>query len=119
MDGEGCIQLTKATSKNGNVYFKPRVSITGCYYPTLKYLQKVTKCCLGSKGKTGGRPCYVAVFNGKKALQFIKVLLPFLKEKRNQAITLLDWEKYPVKSSQHEKIYRKLQSLKKVYYGPS
>ena len=78
----------------------------------------MTGCNLYKKGKNA-RPCYVASFTGKKSILFIKAIVPFLKEKRNQALTFLLWEKYPPKSSQHKKIYEKLQELKKVYYGPT
>ena len=119
LDGEGCVMLSKCKYKNGKTYYKPRVSITGCYYPTLKYLKNLTGCLLYRQNPKDERPCYTAIFNGAKALLFLKALLPFLKEKRNQALALLEVEKYPPKSSQHERIHKKLRALKKVFYEPT
>tara|TARA_R100001463_G_scaffold57630_4_gene109907 strand:- start:216 stop:650 length:435 start_codon:yes stop_codon:yes gene_type:complete len=121
-DGEGCVMLAKATYNNGNVYYKPRITLTGCYYPTLSLLEKKYKGHIYIKTNTkdeSKKTCYAFSLNGIKSISFLKSLLPYLKEKRTQALLLIESEKYPAKSSQRARIYQKLRDSKKVSHGPS
>ena len=121
-DGEGCVMLTKSLYKNGNIYYKPRITITGCYYPTLSLLEKKFQGNIYIKTNTKDervKTCWFFSLNGSKAFNFLRCLLPFLKEKRTQALLLIESEKYPAKSSQRARIYQKLRDSKKVSHGPS
>tara|TARA_R100000700_G_C3155283_1_gene132703 strand:- start:407 stop:826 length:420 start_codon:yes stop_codon:yes gene_type:complete len=121
-DGEGCIRLME-TNKNKNKktkYYTPRVSISSCYYPTLKYLaDKMDRNLTSGKPKNDRcKPFYMFDLSGNKALIFIRAIAPYLKEKKEQAYLLLTYGEYPKRSAQHEAIYNQLRRLKRKNYEP-
>ena len=76
-DGEGCVEYYKDT---------PRLRIGNTHLPTLVYIQR----CLGGTVsaqvlRANQRPFFKWSVHGKNALHVASLLIPFLREKKDQA----------------------------------
>ncbi len=66
------------------------------------------------KSQKAVRTCYEWAVYGEAARICIKMVLPFLWEKREQAQLLLDIYRYPAQSRRREKLLRVLSDLKHI-----
>ena len=112
MDGEGCFRANK-----GNI----EVQIKNTYPHVLRFIEDLF----------GGRVVQVrrkpracdhrSVFGfsiyGDDARNMVRQLLPYLKEKKNQAELVLELINYPPRSSKKESLIRRLKELKRIDYG--
>ena len=95
LDGEGCIGLNMTKSPKGNQYY-PHISITNTNKEVLDWV-KITV----GKGSVIKKPCnnpkYKTSYHwriyGYLAIQFIKKIYPYLKIKKLQAETIMQYEK--------------------------
>mgnify|MGYP003141210300 CR=1 FL=1 len=106
LDGEGCFRAINT----------PTISVSNTYPYTLLWLQRLfggrVRC--RDKSQKAVRTCYEWAVYGEAARICIKMVLPFLWEKREQAQLLLDIYRYPAQSRRREKLLRVLSDLKHI-----
>jgi len=112
-DGEGCVRIKKA-NQGGNSYYVI-AHITNTNESILKSVENL----FGGKTRTQERGKNKDVYNwcitSSEAVDFLKTLLPFLKEKKEQAELALffhEQKEYmpPIVKEEH---YKKMMALKK------
>lgn len=109
-DGEGCVRYHA-----GSV----RVSITSCYPHHLRDIQSVTgfgKMRRRRKKSPDHKTCYELSMDGNDGVEFLRMILNYLKEKRYQAEIAIDLKRYPKSSLTHQSLLRELKRAKKVDY---
>lgn len=93
-DGEGCIRIKKA-SQGGNSYYI-WVAITNSNKSILEDVQKLFGGQVRQAEKTVNKICYHYLITSVEAVDMLKVLYCFLKEKKDQAkLAIMFHEKYP------------------------
>lgn len=121
-DGEGCITVKRSVS-HGTITRSLNVRVEMACKPVLDYLAagfdgevKISP----SKRDSGYKPVYRLEFRSQKAKDVLNLLIPYLIEKRDQAIVALA---YPITSRGHkhngaakelqEEIYWALREMKR------
>lgn len=127
IDGEGCIALDKS---RGGVGFTLSVHVDITYIPTLELLRDMFggSIYVVKKRSESRKQQYSWQIRGRDAHNFILAILPYLREKKPQAIIANDYfrmfgsngNRHRLRSEKvsQEHYYRKLQELKKVEYMP-
>lgn len=86
LDGEGSIGIWIDTKSK---YLHPLVTISNNYIPLLEWLVRVFG--IGSFGRVHGRTFQWRIVAINDILQFLRLLLPYLKIKRRQAELLIEY----------------------------
>ena len=108
LDGEGCLRLKGSVEE---------VSITSCYpHHLCRIRSKFGGTLRHFPPKDQRRGCYRLVLYGPKALFLLEKILPYLQEKRYQALLMMTAGTYPMYTSKWASIDRALRSLKRVEY---
>jgi hypothetical protein len=110
LDGEGTIFICrqKATAKGAiSVSHYIQVSIVNTHKPTIEWTQKLLGIGKIIQTNQGKKPLYRIAFYSKEAIKVLKILLPYLKIKREQALLAIEFDKVrchmnSVKSRQEE-----------------
>ncbi len=110
IDGEGCFD----TSNNS-----PRIRVNNTYPKVLYELKKFYGGTVRYRTPTSAtsRPYFVWRIQGKLALEACRSLIPFLREKKEQALILLEITDYPAKSAKRLHLVGELKRLKRIEYG--
>lgn len=95
LDGEGSISITR-NSKNGQLLL--RVCIVQTQKEVLEWIQAVmgvggTLYKRSRNGSLGNKPCYVVCWAAANAARVLEFVEPYLKVKRLQAETALEFQK--------------------------
>jgi len=110
LDGEGCFQY----------HHTPKISVINCYPKTLIWLQKLFKGTFKKRMRPNHKEQWRATYEwrcyGDNARNCARLCLPFLQEKKQQAVIILEMNNYPVKSSKRSELQRELSLLKKIDY---
>ena len=119
-DGEGCILVYKAKSKQ---QYHARLQVMITYYPTLLDFQRYFGGNLSKAGNNGKQVYSWYVEGTSNVLMICKSLLPYLREKKVQAEVMIEYcEKFPNKGNgkiwryergQREWYFQKLKALKR------
>jgi len=95
LDGEGCVRLSSfKNKKTERLSFCPWVSITNTDLPTLKAIQAEYGGNLylgkeGGKHYKGSKNSFVLVWQGKRAIEFLKLIAPYVILKKPQIELML------------------------------
>lgn len=102
-DGEGCIKIRKNNRSRKERQIRPEkrawkaeVDICGSFYATMQeFHEKFGGCiiCVNKNGERGNLPLYRVILQSIKAENFIKLVYPFLKIKKDQAKNFLAYRK--------------------------
>tara|TARA_B100000575_G_C23085638_1_gene625658 strand:+ start:266 stop:760 length:495 start_codon:yes stop_codon:yes gene_type:complete len=108
LDGEGCFRAINTAI----------VSVANTYPYTLMGLQRLFGGTIRCSGRSNSkrRTCYEWFVCGEGARNCIKLVMPYLWEKREQAELLLEIYRYPAKSRRRKKLRRVLAALKRINY---
>ena len=106
IDGEGCFRMSTT----------PIISIDSTCRTTIENVYRILGGnCYALKRKTAvGRPVFRWKVFGDAALECCEILVPFLKDKKEQAFLLSTIYKYPPNSAMRGSIKRRLKNLKGV-----
>lgn len=128
-DGEGCIFLKKSI-KGKNYSYSLQIRVSATYVPTLEFVRDAFggTVHLEKKYATHHKQSYGWGLVGKDAHRFLVAIIPYLREKRDQALLADEYVKsigtgssrarIISEKSQQEYYYRKLQEMKKVQVAP-
>jgi hypothetical protein len=110
LDGEGCF-----SADDGRL----RVSISNCFPWLLVAFKEEFGGSISRKGhySDNHRASYQWQAYGESALNCCEAVLPYLVEKRPQAVLLIEYCKWPPRSSQREAISRQMKKLKRTNYA--
>ena len=104
LDGEGCFTYR-------------RVIVTNTYPVPLFILQeRFSGAVRKRKPFKESKPAYEWSVNGEAADECLKRVLPYLLEKKQQALLILEISKYPVGSAQRTKRGKELREAKRTRY---
>ena len=132
IDGEGSIMLCKVNDRHVRVRsqyrYRPVISV-GMTDPTvIKWLSSLFKSeCREILDPRGNMrlPFYRWMASHKKALKFAKLILPYLKVKKEQAKLLIEYEEKQVaghswltkkEEMEREELHRKIKTLNRSRY---
>ena len=113
IDGEGCIRVcgkrARATAS---------LSVTNTYPQVLRDLESffggsIRFCPTASPYHL---PKYEWYVYGETALRAVRTLMPYLRQKKDQAAALLAWAEWPRKSSAAHECARRLSIMKRRHY---
>lgn len=110
LDGEGCF-----SADDGRI----RVTVSNCF-PWLLVAFKEEfggSICNKSRYSDRHRVAYQWSVYGESAIKCCEAVLPYLVEKKPQAALLLEYCKWPPRSSQREAISRQMKQLKRTNYA--
>lgn len=109
IDGEGCFRWGSS----------PRVSVKTTYPHVLKWLQHTFGGTVAqvSSGEGNLRSAFEWNIYGKAAIAACGMLLPYLKEKREQASILMQIMEFPPNSEARRRRIESLSKLKRIDYG--
>lgn len=110
-DGEGCIRYHDRCL---------RVTITSCYPHHLTQIMEHTglgKIRRRRKRKPEHKTCYELAIDGSDGVEFLNLILPYLKEKRYQAEIATLIIRYPKASLTHQSLLRELKRAKRIDYS--
>lgn len=108
LDGEGCISYYKSLS----------VAVEGLYPKTLIDMHTVFGGSVSEIKRGNKRRYYRWRIYGKEAARCLEMLLPYLREKKEQAELGLEAACYPKHSDKRKQLTARLRALKKVEHGP-
>jgi hypothetical protein len=109
VDGEGCFRFCNS----------PRVSVKTTYPHVLKWLQHLFGGSIDKANDKNGavRTAFEWNVYGKNAIEVCRALLPYLKEKREQASILMQINEFPPNSEARRRRIEALGKLKRIDYG--
>jgi hypothetical protein len=111
LDGEGCF----GADKNGTGVF---VSVSNTYPKILLDLRTAFGGLVAQKPtKVRDRSAWYWRVHGENAIAVCSHVAPFLKEKREQAMILMDLYSFPPRSAMRAGLYSRLAQLKRIDYG--
>ena len=112
-DGEGCVRIKQA-SQGGNSYYV-WVAITNSNKKTLDYIANLFGGSVRRAEKTINKVIYHFLITSSEAVEMLKVLSPFLQEKKEQAgLAIVFHDTKSVLTLEDKKrIYEKMRLLKK------
>ena len=102
IDADGCVRVT-GTSQY--------VSLTNRYLPVLTDIQEI----YGGNVRIDGN-VYRLELHGKNARGILREILPYLREKKEQARLTLLWSDFPPRSRMREAIEQRVKDLKQTCY---
>ncbi len=108
IDGEGCISYYKSLG----------VSVEGLYPKTLIEMHTVFGGSVSEIKRANKRRYYRWRIYGQDAGRCLQMLLPYLREKKEQAEVGLEAMCYPKHSDKRKMLTAHLKALKKVEHGP-
>ena len=108
IDGEGCISYYKSLG----------VSVEGLYPKTLIEMHTVFGGSVSEIKRINKRRYYRWRIYGQDAGRCLQMLLPYLREKKEQAEVGLEAMCYPKQSDKRNMLTAHLKALKKVEHGP-
>lgn len=108
MDGEGCIGYYRSLS----------VAVEGLYPKTIIDLHTVFGGSVSEIKRENKRRYYRWRIFGQDAARCLQMLLPYLREKKEQAEVGLEAMCYPKHSDKRKMLTTRLRDLKKVEHGP-
>lgn len=116
-DGEGCIRIKKA-NQGGNSYYII-AHLTNTYPKTLKEVKQLFGGSMRVQEKGVNKKVYNWSITSDEASDFLRTLLPFLKEKRPQAVLALRFHKNKDKMVPAAKKadYERMMRMKKEVIG--
>ena len=89
LDGEGCIRI-KHANQGGNSYYV-WVAITNSYKPTLDFAVSLFGGKVRRAEKKVNKWVYHYLITSSEAVDMLKVLVGFLREKREQAVIAIEF----------------------------
>ena len=112
-DGEGCIRIKRASQGGGSYYVW--VAITNSNKEILDYVETIFGGQVRKAEKTVNKVIYHYLITSSEAVDMLKVLLSFLKEKRQQAelAIMFHKEKETLTLEDKKSCYLKMRELKK------
>ncbi len=119
-DGEGCVRIKKS-NQSGNSYYI-WVAITNTNFSILEFVQEFFGGKINRVKRGKGKIIYHYLITSDEACDFLKTLLYFLKEKKEQAMLAI-WfheNKVNLTANQKEDKYKKMRELKigNIYENP-
>lgn len=111
-DGEGCVRIKQA-SQGGNSYYI-WVAITNSNKETLDYIANLFGGMVRRAEKTVNKVIYHFLITSSEAVEMLKVLSPFLQEKKKQAeLAIIFHDTKSVLTPEDKKrMYEKMRKLK-------
>lgn len=110
LDGEGCF----GTDSKGRIF----VSVSNTYPKTLLDLKAAFGGSVAKKSdQVRNRTAWYWRVHGDNALAVCSHVVPFLKEKREQAMILMDIYSFPARSAMRAGLVSRLKELKRIDYG--
>lgn len=88
-DGEGCIRIKQA-NQGGNSYYVI-AHLTNSYKPILEEVQELFGGALREQERTPNKTVYNWCVSSSEAVDFLRTVTPFLKEKKPQALYAIDF----------------------------
>lgn len=122
IDGEGCIGVAKVKARmaGSDHRYCPYLIITNTNFEILeriKFMYPLGRKILKNKKIEGRRQVYNLRIDGNELRRILSNLIPFLIEKKNQAILLLDFmETLRCKHEHRKKIPYEILQKRKWYY---
>ena len=110
LDGEGCFRFTRTAL----------IEMSASYPQILMDFQLKYGGKLNNQQKTAisRKPMFRWYVSGPKALCLLEEVLPYLREKRPQALLLRRVLSYPPKTAMRHALLRELKALKRIPYSP-
>ena len=90
-DGEGCINIQKSDNNSGSPGYVLNIQINQIYQKTLL---EITQCFGGrfhTRLRKDGKIVSIWICSGSKAIEVLKLMLPYLREKKEQADLALSY----------------------------
>jgi len=112
-DGEGCVRIKRA-NQGGNSYYIT-ATITNSNKAILEYIKDIFGGKVRQAEKKANRVIYHYELTSAEAVDMLKTLMGFLREKRPQAELAVDFHniKEHLKPEQKENMYQQMCNLKK------
>ena len=106
IDGEGCFLMGST----------PVIVVESTCRTTIENLYKILggRCQSVNRKTANGRPVFKWLASSAEALELCSILIPHLKDKKEQALLLSTIYDYPPRSAKRESIIRRLKNLKRV-----
>ena len=113
VDGEGCIRIKRA-NQGGNSYYVT-FQITNSNQDILEFIAQLFGGQIGFQEKGRNKPIYQYRLTSAEAVDALKLLHPFLKEKRVQAQMAIQFHEMKEKLTPElkYKLYKDLMDIKK------
>ena len=107
LDGEGCFRFSNGTA---------HVRIENTYPKTLEWFAELFGGNVRARKRTSTkwRQAYIWEVFGSNACRLIALVYPYLQEKQEQAIILLEVYRYPPRSAMREALMNELCALKRI-----
>ncbi len=112
-DGEGCVRIKRA-NQGGNSYYIT-ATITNSNKAILEYIKDIFGGKVRQAEKKANKVIYHYELSSAEAVDMLKTLMGFLREKRPQAELAVDFHniKENLKPEQKESMYQQMCNLKK------
>lgn len=116
-DGEGCVRIKEA-NQGGNSFYVI-AHLTNSYRPVLDEVQELFGGALRKQERTPNKTIYNWCLSSAEAVDFLKTISPFLKEKKSQAEFAITFHlaKEKLTGSQKRKWAKRLSSMKRKVIG--
>lgn len=113
VDGEGCIRIKQASQRGNSFYVW--VAITNTYKPTLDYVAEIFGGKVRQAERKTNKWAYHFLITSSEAVDFLKSILGFMREKRAQAELAIKFheQKDVLSLEQKQSIYEQMRQLKK------
>lgn len=113
VDGEGCIRIKKASQRGNSFYVW--VAITNTYKPTLDYIAEIFGGKVRKAERKTNKWAYHFLITSSEAVDFLKSILGFLREKRPQAELAIKFHEQKETLSVEEKcaMYEEISRMKR------
>lgn len=94
MDGEGCFRLDRFKTLRSPIgyQYRPIVEIAMCDRETIEFVARATDRHIQQKPIKSGRTVYLLVWRNNPACELIRILLPYLRGKKEQAELCLRYQ---------------------------
>lgn len=95
VDGEGCIMINRFATSRSKIGYQYRVivEITMCDYKTIEYISAVFDRPVEKRTLKSQKIAYKVIWRNGPAADLLRLMLPYLKGKREQAIECLKFHK--------------------------
>lgn len=113
-DGEGCIRIKEANKGENSFYIIAH--LTNSYRPTLDQVQELFGGAIRKQEKTPNKTIYNWCASSSEAMDFLKVIHPFLREKQKQAELAIVFHdtKSALSGVEKRKMAKRISDMKRV-----
>ena len=93
LDGEGCFLIEKFAVKTNIIgyQYRPKVEVTMCQERPIVHVASLTGRQVQFRSIKSGRIAYKCVWRNRYAADLLRLVIPFLKGKREEAEIILDY----------------------------